>query len=526
MKNPRPQSNNHRHAYLCKSKTVKETRLALENALSHHDMLRTLAIHYDASTPLHVVLRPSSTWFQHCITILDKPIETAADLKRLLWNDPQYDFAAYPGPMFRAVVTHVKEENCAGLVYMIQHSVFDGISLEFFLQDLDALLVADNNTATSSSSSLLPQRVPFRAWIESEFQFRTSLAAQTSVQWHINRLRGIHSHHAALFPRQKAPEWFKGDSTGWIDESTGKPGPERKLASSGEEKENKKEGVTGLSQEISLPDIQHLKHTHGIDASTVMKAALALLNTKLTGQKVALFAEYFAARNSWPHLPEWMSRVLPEPMEVDGPMVQKVVVAIEVPLTGGAGEEGEGEEEEGEGDSILGFLLKLQKEQDLMKKYVHAPFRDVIDGLDDTNNTNTKTTNDAREKATADAKTTLSISRRQIFNWLPSPSSSHHQNHHLHKIQQISRTDCGLLWNFLQLPPTSSNTKNHTKNNHTTTNNNHTENENGVKIQIMPSWDDAQLTCREVSDMLEELGDLAERISRRENWGRGVKLVV
>lgn len=505
MKNPRPQSNNHRHAYLCKSKTVEETRLALENALSHHDMLRTLAIHYDASTPLHVVLRPSSTWFQHCITILDKPIDTAADLKRLLWNDPQYDFAAYPGPMFRAVVTHVKEENCAGLVYMIQHSVFDGISLEFFLQDLDALLA---DTATSS----LPQRVPFRAWIESEFQFRTSLAAQTSVQWHINRLRGIHSHHAALFPRQKAPEWFKGDSTGWIDESTGKPGPERKLASSGEENQKEANGVTGLSQTISLPNMQHLKHTHGIDASTVMKAALALLNTKLTGQKVALFAEYFAARNSWPFLPEWMSRVLPEPMEVDGPTVQKVVVAIEVPLTGGAKkEEGEGE---GEGNSILEFLLKLQKEQDLMKGYVHAPFRDVVDGLDDTNTTNS---NDARE----DAKTTLSISRRQIFNWLPPPSSSHHQTHHLSKIQQISRTDCGLLWNFLQLPPSSPNNNN----NHNTNSDENDDKNDGVKIQIMPSWDDAQLTCREVSDMLEELGNLAERISRRENWGRGVKLV-
>lgn len=520
MKNPRPQSNNHRHAYLCKSKTVKETRLALEKALSHHDMLRTLAIHYDASTPLHVVLRPSSTWFQHCITILDKPIDTAADLKRLLWNDPQYDFAAYPGPMFRAVVTHVREENCAGLVYMIQHSVFDGISLEFFLQDLDALLA---DTATSSSS--LQQRVPFRAWIESEFQFRNSLAAQNSVQWHVNRLRGIHTHHAALFPRQKAPEWFKGDSTGWIDESTGKPGPERKLASS--EEENQKEeanGVTGLSQKISLPDMPHLKHTHGIDASTVMKAALALLNTKLTGQKIALFAEYFAARNSWPHLPEWMSRVLPQPMEVDGPMVQKVVVAIEVPWTGGAGEEEEGEGEKG--SSILEFLIKLQKEQDLMKKYVHAPFRDVIDGLDDTNTTNS---NDAREN---DAKTTLSISRRQIFNWLPpSPSSSSppsHQNHHLSKIQQISRTDCGLLWNFLQLPPSSPNTANHNTNtkNHTTNSSDDNENENGVKIQIMPSWDDAQLTCREVSSWLEELGNLAKKISRRGNWGRGVGLVV
>lgn len=105
-------------------------------------------------------------------------------------------------------------------------------------------------------------------------------------------------------------------------------------------------------------------------------------------------------------------------MEVDGLTVQKVVVAIEVLLTGA--------KEGGEGDSVLGFLIKLQKEQELMKKYVHAPFRDVIDGLDDT----TKNTNDAREN---DAKTTLSISRRQIFNWLPPPSS----HHHLSKIQQI-----------------------------------------------------------------------------------------
>lgn len=39
-----------------------------------------------------------------------------------------------------------------------------------------------------------------------------------------------------------------------------------------------------------------------------------------------------------------MSRVLPQPMEVDGLTVQKVVVAIEV-FGGGAGEEGEGERE-------------------------------------------------------------------------------------------------------------------------------------------------------------------------------------
>lgn len=152
-------------------------------------------------------------------------------------------------------------------------------------------------------------------------------------------------------------------------------------------------------------------------------------------------------------------------------------MAIEVPLTS-AKEGGEEGEEGEEGDSVLGFLLKLQKEQELMKGYVHAPFRDVVDGLDDNNNSNERN---------ADAKTTLSISRRQIFNWLPPPPSSSSppfSHHHLSKIQQISRTDCGLLWNFLQLLPTSTSpkTKNHNNNNHNTN-----TDSDGVEICIMPS---------------------------------------
>lgn len=177
-------------------------------------------------------------------------------------------------------------------------------------------------------------------------------------------------------------------------------------------------------------------------------------------------------------------------MEVDGLTVRKVVVAIEVLLTGGVGEE--------EGNSVLGFLIKLQKEQDLMKGYVHAPFRDVIDRLHDNNTTKNTNSNDAREK---DAKTTLSISRRQIFQLAPpfffskSPSFQNPTN-------RLSRTDCGLLWTFLQLPSTSTspnNTKNHNNNNHTTKNHNHhttnssdddnnkNDKNDAVKIQIMPS---------------------------------------
>jgi len=442
----RPQSNNHRHAYLCTGASVEQCCNAVEAALEQHDMLRTLAVKYDDHTPLHVIVRSSKDWFQHCITVAE-PVETAADLKKLYWNDPKYDHAAFPGPLFRAVVAHVKDENCAGLVYMAQHSVFDGISLPFFLQDLDALL--GGNKASS-----LMKRVPFKPWIESEYNLRNSVAAKKSIEWQAQRLSGLHNKKDALFPVQKAPEWFKGDSTGWIEASTGKPGPDRpSLVENGD-------GVSGLSESCSLPDMQRLKHEHGIDASTVMKAALALLNTKHTGQDTALFAQYQAAR-SWPYFQEWQVSQLPSAMEVDGPTVQSIVLSIGI----------------SKGASTLDLLRKIQDQQSAITQHAQAPFLDIVSKLN--------------ESGKGDGDIMYDITRRQIFNWLPSSTSGGFQN--MRKIQQVSRTDVGILWNCMQVE--------------------------AELVQVMPSWDDAQLTPSEVKGMLGEIVRLAGALTREGNWG-------
>lgn len=231
------------------------------------------------------------------------------------------------------------------------------------------------------------------------------------------------------FLDKKPPEWFKGDSTGWINKSTGKPGPDRKplwiLASSEEEnqkqkqEEDKKEeeeeeaanNVTALSPRNLSPRYTtpqtHPRHRH-LHSHEKLLSPCSTPNSR--GKKL-LCLQNISQREILGHTFRIGCRaVLPQPMEVDGPMVQKVVVGIEVFGGGGAGEEGE--EKEGGGDSVLEFLVKLQKEQELMKGYVYAPFRDVIDRLHDT--TNTKNTNS--NERNADAKTTLSISRRQIFN--------------------------------------------------------------------------------------------------------------
>nr|POF01368.1 putative acyl-coa synthetase yngi [Quercus suber] len=450
----RPQSNNHRHAFVCGGNSVSECRAAVVDAMSRHPLLCSLAINFEQKIPFHVMVRPVEEWFDICITEV-AAVGTAADLEDLVFNDPELDYAAAPGPLFRVVLTYIEEEGCAGMVYMAQHSVFDGISLPFFLEDLDTLL------HDKRAMSNLTPRVPFKAWVDSEYNLRSSLASKLSVEWHARRLRGISASKAALFPVQKTVEWFKGDSTGWIDLSTGRPGSVRKSL------HPDSIGVKGFSEACHLADTQQLKRESGVEVFTIIKAALALLNMKHMQADSAFFGQYQAAR-TWPYLPEWQVATLPPAMEVDGPTVQTVVVAIRPTM----------------GDTVLSFMKQLQEEQELLTTHQHAPFTDVVDALN--------------QDRSGDGDVMVDIWRRQIFNWLPRTSGASFKK--LRKMQQISRTDVGILWNCMQLDARS--------------------------VQIMPSWDDAQLAPGEVKDLLSGLLNIAECLSSSNSWGLTVKDIV
>lgn len=130
---------------------------------------------------------------------------------------------------------------------MIQHSVFDGISLEFFLQDFDALLAAGNNIFffPPPTTSPLPRidriRIPLPQ-LSSSANFR-AMAYQSPSR---------HSFPSTqrYFLDKKLPEWLKGDSTGWIDKSTGKP---LFLLASSEEEKEEVNNVTRLSPKNLSP---------------------------------------------------------------------------------------------------------------------------------------------------------------------------------------------------------------------------------------------------------------------------------
>jgi hypothetical protein len=61
LKKQRPQSNNHRHAWFCSNTSISELQTALEGALAHHSIFRSIALYFNSKTPLHITVRPSQT---------------------------------------------------------------------------------------------------------------------------------------------------------------------------------------------------------------------------------------------------------------------------------------------------------------------------------------------------------------------------------------------------------------------------------------------------------------------------------
>lgn len=153
---------------------------------------------------------------------------------------------------------------------------------------------------------------------------------------------------------------------------------------------------------------------------------------------------------------------MPPAMEVNGPAVQTIINAIDISQEG----------------TVIGRLQALQSEQHQLNVHAAAPFSAVVDGL-----------------RAADAKAGANMIeawRRQIFNWLPGAASADAELESITKVQQVSRTDVGLLWNCKMMGKES--------------------------FQLMPSWDDAQLRRNEVEQLLSTLVGLIKQLVDRGNW--------
>ncbi|KAL8699333.1 MAG: hypothetical protein Q9201_006062 [Fulgogasparrea decipioides] len=150
-----------------------------------------------------------------------------------------------------------------------------------------------------------------------------------------------------------------------------------------------------------------------------MKASLAVVIVHHTGADQAFFGQAEAAR-VWPTATGEPDPNLPNTMDIAGLTWETVINRIHVRR----------------GQSILGFLNELQREQKLLSRYAQAPFKKLESLLQ-------KQGDGWEGHGLHD-----SVLRRQYFNWLPN-TRPHYT--HLQEVQSMSRADIGLQWNFMHI---------------------------------------------------------------------------
>ena len=353
--------NPHKRVYITSLADPYELVAALKTSLRSWSSLRSIPVEYDQATRLIVVLRATQRYFDQAISFHPN----VKDEQALIDISMPGNHAASELPrglLFRMVVANVESTKTIGLVTLVNHAVYDGVSITAWAKDVGAIL-----TGTS-----VVKRVHHKAFAEAYYLYQTSLAAELATDHHAKRLRGIGSMQDALWPPTHL-------SNG-IPSRTGVPN-----------EYGKTEAIEGGG--CSNPDILRYRRCPKLatatsrKASTLVSAAIAIFNTSMTGSKHAIFGFVLAGRE-WPFMSDSLARLMPDPKSIAGPTMTTAVAVMTVDDT----------------EQISHFLRHVETEIDLMKRHQHTPL-DFAAHLDD-----------------ADRKVWYLAQSRQFLNYQPNNS--------------------------------------------------------------------------------------------------------
>ncbi len=267
-----------RVAFTCSNVTPDQLRTALTRTLSNHGILRTLAVRHGSLHHSHVVIRPSSRWFEVAITNA-KSVAELEDLRTLPLSLPGHENPTLSAvPLFHITVSFVENQCNAAFIVYGNHSVFDATSLSMFTEDLEKLLINEH--------AVLSPRTPYSLFANAYYSHRASIQSQISLGHHVSRLKSIGELRGALWPTRSSSQAQEGKEISHEhDQGSLQKSCDRILREGGTSP-----GVKGFTRHAKLIPMARLQSEYKVSNAVVMKAAVALLNTQQTGQSHALFA--------------------------------------------------------------------------------------------------------------------------------------------------------------------------------------------------------------------------------------------
>lgn len=445
----RPCSSNIRWAYEVQGVTLMHLRKSLEEALARNSTFRSIIVNLDDNMPIHMVVRPSQHWFDRCIAT-GKEVDKVDDVRSFV-GDMDLEFGSPPGPLFRALIVPIHNSNNLGLVMSIHHSTYDAFSMSAFFRELDTIIDGQRNK--------LSDRVPFHFYADAYNSHKHGLAAMESVRNCASRLEGVGNvSKEALWPVQKSAEWLTGDDTGWRYRNGELGRPEERSVCRIQQPER-----ATIIRTHTCAHLNALKRQHSIDASSILKAAVTLFNTSMTGHSQAVFCNLDSARQ-WPFLENWITDRLPNPLAIAGPTMGCTINVLPV------------DNEE----TTLRFLTRVQEDQIEASLHANAPFSAVMKALGD-------------EKG----QIIHDVARRQVYNWDSTVRSR--MSNSLRSLNFLGRRgwlDLGVFWNFGLLDDET--------------------------LMGFILYDDAQMSYSEAENALDKVFEIMHWMTAPQNWEANV----
>ena len=397
----RPKAFSIRLSFITRSTSKSVLLRALKATLQQWPMFRALAMRLDQQA-LFVTVRAGSKWLEAAVTEVHD-LGDPQELFSLPLSDPEKS-SVHPrdgGPLTRFVIADIKSTGTAGLIMLSHHSVYDAISLQMFIEDIQ------HNLAKRPATEL---RTSYKLFADLYYLYSNSLPSQISVAFHVNRLRGISSLRHSLWPRQRCVGWHIGDDEGYSVPPFSDPALSTERIQA--DKDGGHAGLVGIQRSARFRDLQELRVGHSISAPVLFKAACAILNRHLTQSREVLFLNTQAGRQ-WPFLDQSIATHLPNPITIAGNTLATVLNRIQVLPE----------------ETVISFLGRLESEQQLLTTHAHAPYGSIIAQLNP-----------------GDAAA-FTEGRRQLLNWNPSLSEAIPKDSQEMRLAQIrGYTEVMLEW--------------------------------------------------------------------------------
>ena len=348
--------NPHKLVYVTSLSDVERVIGALKTSLESWSIFRSIAFEYDPATRLIVVLRATQRYFDQAISI-NEDVENEHALTKVSMSANHAASELPRGLMFRIVVARLKSTSTVGVVVLANHAIYDAVSINRWAQDVERLILG----------SYTIERIPYKAFAEAYYLYRTSLAAKLTTDYHVNRLKGIGAMHHALWP---PPQLVQS-----VLDRAAQPNNEG-------EAEAVEGGGRNNPQIIRYRRLPNIIRTSR-KTSTILYAAIACFNASITGSKHAVFIIALAGRE-WPFIHDTLAQLLPDPMDIAGPTWTGSTAIVNV----------------NDAELISQFLARLEGDLNLLRRHQHVP-------------------QDFAARLGEEDRAVMRDAQRQFFNYLP-----------------------------------------------------------------------------------------------------------